>query len=266
MASSVYEEIMARVGYANVAHKAFARLMEEFWKANPIAGKSERDEANGQRHYYVENVPTMPMEPRLAFSGVITNLRAALDHVAYHLVLNANGGKVPPRTKVHFPIARSAAAYPDLRNGYLPGVHPDILLLVDGTEPYQGGKGHALWQLNELAKVDKHRLTIGATLSYGAMALPFPKEMVEFMRQNGAPDFEPPEIYIRPAVVGQPLQPGQRLLTEPIGDDEDKTPRKFRFEFFIQNPDFGNQKNVGQILDEIGKTADETIRLFEPFL
>ena len=266
MASKVYEDIMARVGHANAAHKAFGRLMEEFWKENPINGRSERDETAGQRHYYVDNVPTMPMGPRLAFSGVITNLRAALDHVAYHLVANAGGGINPRRTKIFFPIGNSAADYPAWRDKCLPGVDPAILALVDSVEPCQGGKGHALWQLNELANADKHRLTIGATLSYGAMALPFPKELVEFMRQNGAKEFEPPEIYIRPAVVGQPLQPGQRLLTEPIGDDEDNTPRKFRFEFFIQNPDFGNQKNVAQILDEIGQTADKTIRMFEPYL
>ena len=266
MALKVYEEIKARVGHANVAYRAFGRLMEEFWKANPIAVRSELDEAKARRHYYVENVPTMPMELRLVLSGFITNLRAALDHVAYHLVLNSNGGKMPTKTKVHFPIAKSAVAYPDLRNGYLPGVDPTILAVVDGVEPFQGGKGHALWQLNELANVDKHRLTIGANLSYGAVALPFPKSIRDFLREPGVDDFELPEIFIRPAVVGQPLQPGQHLLTEPIDDDDEKTPRKFRFEFFIENPDFGNQKNAGQILDEIGQTADQTVRLFEPYL
>lgn len=266
MSSKVYEDIIARVGNANASHKAFGQLMEQFWKENSITGRSERNEAEGKRHYYVDNVPVMPMGPRLAFSGVITNLRAALDHVAYHLVINANGGKIPPKTKTSFPIASSAQSYPALCKGYLPGVNTAILAVVDSVEPYQGGKGHALWQLNELANTDKHRLTIGATLSYGALAVPFPKEMIEFMRMNGAEDFELPEIYIRPAVVGQPLQPGQHLLTEPIGKDDDNSTRKFRFEFFIENPYFGNQKNVGQILDEIGQTAAQTIRLFEPFL
>lgn len=266
MASKVYESIIARVGYANESYKKFGRLMEEFWKENTITGRSERDEAAGQRHYYVDNVPAMPMGARLAFSGVVTNLRAALDHVAYQLVLHANGGKVPVKSKVHFPIARSAGAYPGLRNGYLPGVDPAILAVVDSAEPYQGGRGHALWQLNELANTDKHRLTIGAALSYGAFALPYPKEMKEFFEKHFAEGFEPPEIYIRPAVVGQPLQPGQCLLTEPIGEDDDKTPRKFRFEFYLENPDFGNESNAGQILDRIGKTADQTVRLFEPYL
>ena len=87
MASKIYEEIMARVGHANAAHKEFGHLMEEFWKNNQISGRAERDDAAGKRHYYVDNVPSMPMGARLAFSDVITNLRAALDHVAYHLVM-----------------------------------------------------------------------------------------------------------------------------------------------------------------------------------
>jgi hypothetical protein len=30
------------------------------------------------------------------------------------------------------------------------------------TEPYRGGKGHGLWQLNELNNIDKHQLLIPA--------------------------------------------------------------------------------------------------------
>ncbi len=266
MASTAYEAILARIGHANAAYVAFGRLIDEFWKNNEITGKWIIDEQSGRRHYSIDTVPTMPMEPRLAFSSAVANLRAALDHVAYNLVMNANGGAIPHRTKVYFPIGKSAADYPKWRDKCLPGVGPSILTTVDSIEPYRGGKGHALWQLNELAIIDKHQLTIGASLSCSGVALSIPKSIRCFLKEHGVEDFEPPEIYIRPASVGQPLKPGHIILTEPISGEDDDTRRKFMAEFFIETPDFGNEKSVSQILSEIGQTADQAVRLFEPYL
>lgn len=95
MASQIYQDIMARVGAANRSFHEFVAIMEAFWKENTTVIRTEINEAKGERYFRLGAVPAMPTGARLAFSGVINNLRAALDHVAYQLVLNANGGASP---------------------------------------------------------------------------------------------------------------------------------------------------------------------------
>jgi hypothetical protein len=91
---------------------------------------------------------------------VIHNLRSALDHTVWQLVL-ANGQTPDHRTM--FPITRSSAEFEDRRGG-LRGVSEQAHAVIESVQPYHtpepsvAPENSFLWMLNELSRWDKHRV------------------------------------------------------------------------------------------------------------
>lgn len=97
---------------------------------------------------------------------IVHDLRSALDHIAWELVL-ANGET--PDDFTSFPIYKTepeqgfvAATTWDKRpakerHGPLVGVNTSALTQIEGCQPYHGGNNALLGVLNELWNIDKHR-------------------------------------------------------------------------------------------------------------
>jgi hypothetical protein len=107
-----------------------------------------------------------------SFSGyigdVIHNLRSALDCLATALVLRANptvGENVLQET--YFPISWDAPSLSghERRARFFNQVGPAAEKLIRRVQPYRGGKGHILWQLDKLDIADKHRRIIPSLLN-----------------------------------------------------------------------------------------------------
>jgi len=109
---------------------------------------------------YSTSIPTVDLRWSVIVGDILTNLRSALDHLAYQLVL-LDGGK--PNRETKFPILESAAKGPPV---LFPGIRRnDIQTLIEEVQPYKRGEGnsarqHQLWALNKLVNVDKHRLLL----------------------------------------------------------------------------------------------------------
>jgi hypothetical protein len=74
-----------------------------------------------------------------------------------------------------------------------------VIDAIDATEPYKGGRGHALWQLNELNKPGKHHLTVATPAYYAGPSLT--DIMLPRMRKlTGIPDLTFPEYRLNPAI------------------------------------------------------------------
>jgi hypothetical protein len=98
----------------------------------------------------------------IAIAGdIIQNLRSALDHLAYQLVLIGSPG-VEPSRDVGFPICASTKIYESVKVRKVKGMRPDAIKKIDSVKPYKGGND-ALWKLHKFNNIDKHRalLTIG---------------------------------------------------------------------------------------------------------
>src|SRR3990172_3595613 len=91
---------------------------------------------------------------------VIQNLRSALDHLAYQLVL-VGTGKPGPFFHVYFPIFDSAPEYKAGKTRQIKGMRQEAIDAIDGIKPYKGGND-TLWQLHSLNRIDKHRLILTA--------------------------------------------------------------------------------------------------------
>jgi hypothetical protein len=104
------------------------------------------------------------------------NLRTALDHLAYHLVLvGTDNGEVRSKgwEKIQFPIAHSADSYKSDRTaGKVQGMERKAIEAIDALKPYKGGN-EPLWLLNKIDNADKHSfiLPIGEDVIVAGVSL-----------------------------------------------------------------------------------------------
>jgi len=102
-------------------------------------------------------IPQIPFNAISTAGDIIHNLRSALDHLAYQLVMVGTNDAVPlhPR-RIQFPIAESFSAYESRKARKVEGMRDDAKLAIDNAKPYKGGND-ALWRIHELDNTDKHR-------------------------------------------------------------------------------------------------------------
>src|SRR5207249_749117 len=99
-----------------------------------------------------------------------------------------------PKHHVYFPIGNSAAHYETVRRAYIQCAGKAAIDAFDATEPYKGGKGHALWQLNELNKPEKHEVPLAVSTGYtgvdfGVDFRTFARRSIEQLGQKVDPEW-----------------------------------------------------------------------------
>ncbi len=154
---------MARRHARAFADEATAHLAEAEYrfKANSTDG--------GRRHVYRCDGPP-PALPKMlpGFVGdFVHNLRSALDHLAWQLVLLNNEN---PDGRTAFPIAMTAKRFEDMKVQYA-GVSPVAFQQIEAVQPYRHMEGTSgLRWLNELDNIDKHRhLLVQAVAARGVL-------------------------------------------------------------------------------------------------
>jgi hypothetical protein len=115
--------------------------------------------------------PKPRVEVSLALGDYVHNLRCALDHLVWQLVI-ANR-QVPGRSN-QFPIATTPDEWRNWveNGGWLKGVHSDAVAIIKGLQPYCGkgpSRDHLLTALNVLDISDKHHV-----IATGALGIPAP--------------------------------------------------------------------------------------------
>lgn len=95
---------------------------------------------------------------------IVHNLRSALDHLAYQLVLTGRCGTSLPRNRwkdIHFPIYDTKLSFRDQLSKRLPGVGLRQLALIEREQPYKTYhviERSPLRRLRILSNTDKHRV------------------------------------------------------------------------------------------------------------
>jgi hypothetical protein len=105
--------------------------------------------------------------PHIVFDAA-NNLRPALDQMAFQIAVRHTGSAVPKHAK--FPVGPTEADMLNNLAGGCKDLPSEIQTLFRGFKPYKGGND-ALWALNELCNVPKHKTLIpvqlsGATLKF----------------------------------------------------------------------------------------------------
>jgi hypothetical protein len=93
-------------------------------------------------------------------SDIINNLRAALDHLIFQLI-DVHSPQSPAEVfeRCAFPICDDVTSYESAKRKKAKGISPEAMVLLDACKPYKGGND-ALWELDELNNISKHRLIL----------------------------------------------------------------------------------------------------------
>jgi hypothetical protein len=179
----------------------------------------------------------IPINALTAAGDVIHNLRSALDHLAYHLVVVGSPGTEPSR-RIEFPIAKDLASYEAHKATKVEGMTAGAIETIDALKPYGGGCD-ALWRIHELNNIDKHRVlfTVGKDWLLAADWLPS-----DFWLKASDPDF----VGIFPSDVEKDIN--------------------LAFEEAFGDPEIVNGNALLPTLKELMNFVDYTILLFKPFL
>jgi hypothetical protein len=157
--------------------RALRQEETDYVASNPARVIGEADHAAGviRLRFVVDRQPPETWGPLIG--DFLFNLGASLDHLVYQMTVRHSGGPLPHTS---FPIYVFANDYYSQRNGSparnsglykVRGIPHEAQGLVELAQPYHNEDGvrrDALWLINELNNIDKHR-TIH-------LAVPYPYE------------------------------------------------------------------------------------------
>jgi hypothetical protein len=109
----------------------------------------------------------IPLELPLIAGDVAHQLRSALDHLVWQLVIQ-NTGEEPVGTKSGFPIFLNEAGYDARAAAMIAGVSEEASVRIRAAQPFHAGQDADrvwTWVLHQLNNTDKHRL-IPVTIDY----------------------------------------------------------------------------------------------------
>jgi hypothetical protein len=107
----------------------------------------------------------LPKHWGIQVGEIVHNLRSALDHLVWELVIHHTGSP-PTSNKTQFPIFETEKGYRDRSGPNIAGVSPEAATLIESLQPFATGKDgdprasiqrQPLWLLHELSNFDKHR-------------------------------------------------------------------------------------------------------------
>jgi hypothetical protein len=128
------------------------------FKMNRIRGATEAPCVLDFTIRLVVEEPCPPMFGILV-GEIVHNLRSALDHIVYQLVIHATNAPPPVVSKTQFPIFLDAAGFKHRGPLLLKGVGTKAAALIKAMQPFATGEGvkSPLWHLSQLSNIDKHR-------------------------------------------------------------------------------------------------------------
>lgn len=269
------ESVRLKIKWAEHHLSDLHGIVKGFFEGRPYKVRAERHAKSRQPVYYIDSMRSTPFEIPARIGDVIQNLRSALDHLAWHLVEIGCGERKITLTErqlksVGFPIIDTdiPQRYEANRKVKVPAIRDDTLKKIDALKPYKGGND-ALWQLNQLNNVDKHRflLTAGlALVSISAESI-FPYGVVHiFANRDG--QIESAEIpggkyRLIPETPVFPLAKDTELFVDiadaeiDLNDDD-----KFRFEIAFSEPGIVEAKSILPTLVEFRNLVNRIVLTF----
>ncbi len=151
--------VRAKLQRARAHIEAFNMAMRAFFETDPTAVRMERDTQTNVVAIYWGLRSKPPLNLATVAGDAIQNMRAALDYLAWELVL-ASGGN--PSEATQFPIHTSMFNHKGNRRQVTvkPGIDPAAERAIERLQPYNrthDPHAHPLAMLRKLANHDKHR-------------------------------------------------------------------------------------------------------------
>lgn len=152
--------VLAKLARAQEHLDALDVEIASFMEREPYGISYERN-PDGSDHSFRGQVREQPpLSIGILVGDCLQNMRAALDHLAWQLAIAS--GKAEPSRQTAFPICdtresfRSKVTKPKVKD-----LTAECRAVVEKLQPFQIGgeaRDHWLWHLNELSRVDRHRV------------------------------------------------------------------------------------------------------------
>lgn len=258
-----FDQIRAKVTRAKQHVQDFQLALLSFQQSKPYRIGIKEDSESDERIYYLAHVEPVPFETATIAADVLQNLRSALDHIAFQLVLDANG-PAAAEWRVHYPVTKSPADYKTTRQSQIKGVGQAVIDAIDATEPYPGGKGHALWQLSTLNNADKHRLLVATGSFYAGVNIsPIIRDALNAVGAEMPHDLLP-AWFVAPANRQLSLKTGDELFIESLNQKvhEDLS---FAIGVAFDAPGVVECEPALKTLQDLTNLVDGLVAKFEPF-
>jgi hypothetical protein len=133
-------------------------------KRRPAIAEPKRQRDGMSIVFYAHGLEMPKPIVALMLGDILHNLRSALDHLAWQLVLNGSDPKPEHPTRVQFPIysvgrskSKKKLTFTNRVKWHLPGVGAPQRAFVDRYQPYHRGQD-TLALLARLSNTDKHRM------------------------------------------------------------------------------------------------------------
>jgi hypothetical protein len=199
-----------------------------FFRTKPYEVESQIDPKTGRTSYRIKGTPKpLPETIPLILDDAAHNLRVALDHFACGAVSTVTGTTA-------FPVWR-ASALPTVAqwhgevNRKLAGASPRLIQAVKALDAYEAGNGQYLWAVNELDRIDKHRLLLSVAGAHTAVVIDFGEGLRRALANQQIPNL--PLALRRPEWT--PVEEGTELFIAPDGLD---TEPEFTFQVTLGEP------------------------------
>jgi hypothetical protein len=256
------EDMRSKVERAKQNIEEFNLRALDFYETDPCEIRFKDDPERGQRTWYVARIEPVPDNLAAIAADAIQNLRKPLDYLATRIEYGACGTK--PKHKVYFPVGGSASQYEAVRRAYIKCAGQEAIDAFDATEPYKGGKGHALWVLHELNRPDKHEFPIATAASRRAVNI---GALFEDAVRRMPPTGDASEMFAVqfPFTRLCPLKVGDPFFVEAIYPEMSNN-RQFLLDIAFYEPGVIECESALPVLVNLANLVQRTIKAFAPLL
>jgi hypothetical protein len=219
---------------------------------NPYPIIKENDPKTGDLVFKLGKCTAIPEDFPLIIGDILQNLRTALDHLIWQLILSNKS--VPKIGTSGFPIMKSAKEYKSESLKKLKGMAPEAIEMINALKSYGGGN-EDLFGLHLLNNADKHRLLLVVGTAH--VATTFQIELSPTPQEVRIP--LPPER-------SYPLKDGTEIYRIPQEASRFKDDPKFSFQIAFGDGDVMNGEPLLPPLHQLADLIDTIIVKFDRFL
>src|SRR5258708_5776051 len=150
--------VRAKIERANQHVRDLKSAIQAFRDSDPYGFRIEDDLKSGDKVHRLHIRQETPNSFALLIGDAVHNLRSALDHLAWQLVIaNSQVPKSGPGG-AQFPIY-DPPPIPKPSQGKKQGISADAQKLIEAAKPYKGGNV-GLWTIHQLDITDKHKVLL----------------------------------------------------------------------------------------------------------
>jgi len=255
--------VLAKVDRARKHFEELSAALVAYRESKPGKIVPRRDPDTRRMTYVLESIESLPAGLASVVGDVLQNLRSALDHLAYQLVL-VGTGKDASEDAIYFPIANDAQRFAQLvKGGQVHGARPEAVAAIEAVQPYKVGND-LLTQLHRLNIIDKHRALLLVGSSYQAMDVMPKLKQIAKAADIAMPPFGP--LWLQPADKLFPMKAGAVLyVDEPDAEPDPKI--QFLFDVELSEPAVvRGHMPLLKTVKSVSTEVDRIVRSFLPLL